>query len=127
MAGNPSLVPGILIRKFGRPARACSAVAAASVLAVSCASQQRRHFQRHPAVHAARTVPDRSKQIGGPRQILERQIEEQFLARLAFFDLLADRRVVGRAVLDGMVEDRRVGREARHRQLGDVAFERAAL
>src|SRR6266850_2529891 len=89
--------------------------------------QQGRYFQRHPAVDATRPVPDRSQQIGGPGQILQRQLEEQFLARLAFLDLLPDRRVVGRAVLDGMVEDRRVGREPRHGQLVDVALERAGL
>ncbi len=35
MAGRPSLVPGILMKRFGRPARACSSLAAASVLVVS--------------------------------------------------------------------------------------------
>src|SRR2546422_8027228 len=48
----------------------------------------------------------RSKQIGGPGQVLQRQLEEQFLARPAFLDLLPDGGVVGRAVLDGVVEDR---------------------
>src|SRR6516225_6341506 len=38
MAGRPSLVPGILIRRLGRPARACRFLAAAKVLAVSNAS-----------------------------------------------------------------------------------------
>src|SRR5262249_33073890 len=36
-------------------------------------------------------------------------------------------RVVGRAVLDGVVENRRVGRETGHRELVDVACERAGL
>ncbi len=35
MAGSPSFVPGILMCRLGRPARACSPVAAESVLAVS--------------------------------------------------------------------------------------------
>ena len=35
MAGSPSGVPGILMKRFGRAARACSSFAAASVLAVS--------------------------------------------------------------------------------------------
>ena len=35
MAGKPSRVPGILMNRFGRAARACSSLAAASVLAVS--------------------------------------------------------------------------------------------
>src|SRR5262249_34526825 len=57
----------------------------------------------------------------------ERQLEEQVLTRLAFPDLLPDRGVVGRAVLDGVVEDRRVGREPGHGEFVDVARERAAL
>ena len=39
MAGSPSLVPGILMKRFGRPARACRALAAARVLAVSWTSR----------------------------------------------------------------------------------------
>ena len=38
MAGKPSLVPGILMKRLGRPARVESFLAAAMVLAVSCAS-----------------------------------------------------------------------------------------
>ena len=35
IAGTPSLVPGILMKRFGRAARAESSFAAATVLAVS--------------------------------------------------------------------------------------------
>src|SRR5207245_6907380 len=90
-------------------------------------SQQRRHFERHPAVHAGRPVPDRSKQVGGSGQVLQRKLEKQFLARLAFLDLPPNGGVVGRAVLDGVVEDRRVRRKPRHGELVDVALERAGL
>ena len=38
MAGRPSFVPGILMNRFGRPARACKSFASRSVLAVSWAS-----------------------------------------------------------------------------------------
>ncbi len=58
--------------------------------------QERRHLQRHPAVHAVGPVVDRPKQVGGPGEILQRQIEEQILARLALLDFLRDRGVVGR-------------------------------
>jgi len=54
--------------------------------------QQRRHFQRHPAVHAARPVPDRSKQVGGPGQVLQRQLENSRspdLPSLTFFRIAA--------------------------------------
>src|SRR5262249_28386739 len=46
---------------------------------------------------------------------------------LALLDLLPNRCVVARAFLDGVVEDRRVGREARYRELFDVACERTRL
>ena len=46
---------------------------------------------------------------------------------LPFAQLLADGRVVGRAVLDRMVEDRRIRGQAGYRKLVDVAFERAAV
>src|SRR4029434_929712 len=61
------------------------------------------------------------------RQVFQRQLEEQRLARLAFRDLLADRAVVGRAVLDRVVEDGRVAAEARDRELSDVTLERSAV
>src|ERR1700757_5129891 len=38
--------------------------------------------------------------------------------------LLADCRIVGRAVLDGVVEDRRIRGQPRHRELVDIAPER---
>ena len=89
--------------------------------------QQGRHFQRHPAVHAIRPVIDGSKQVGSAGEVLQRQLEEQFLSRLALLELLADRGVVGRAVLDGLVEDGRIRGQPRHRQLVDVALERAVV
>src|SRR5258707_236154 len=45
--------------------------------------------------------------------------------RPAVLDLLLDRGVVRRAGLDRVVEDRRVGSQPRHRELPDVARERA--
>ena len=125
MAGRPSLVPGILMNRFGRPARAMQLLGRGE-RAGRVVGQQRRHLQRHPAVHAVRPVVDRPEQVGGPGEVLERQLEEQLLARLALVELLADRGVVGGAVLDGVVEDRRVRGEPRDRQLVDVALERAA-
>ena len=89
--------------------------------------QERRDLQRHPSVHAVRLVPGRAKEVGRPGEVFQGQLEEQRLARLALLDLLADCGVVRRAVLDGMVEDRGVGREPGHGQLVDVALERAGL
>src|SRR5262249_60689116 len=58
---------------------------------------------------------------------LERQIEEQLLAGPALVDLLLDGSVVVRAVLDRVVEDGRVRRESRDREVVDVARQRAVL
>ena len=78
MAGGTSLVPGILMRRFGRPAF-------------------------------------RVQGLGGREcQVFQGQLEEQGLARLAFLDLGPDGRIRGRAVLDGMIEDGRVGGEPGH-------------
>ena len=126
MAGRPSLVPGILMNRLGRPARACKSLAAASVLAVSWASSGDTSSDTQPSTPFG-PLPDRSKQVGGPGEVLERQVEEQLPRPTCRLELLADGGVVGGAVLDGVVEDRRVRGEPRHRQLVDVAFERAAV
>jgi hypothetical protein len=55
---------------------------------------------------------DWPKQIGGLLEVLEREFEEQSLARLAFFDLLANCGVVVVAILDGVIEDRGIRGEA---------------
>ena len=49
MAGRPSRVPGILMKRLGRPARACKSLAAASVLAVSWARSGDTSSDTHPS------------------------------------------------------------------------------
>ena len=58
--------------------------------------EQRRHFERHPAVDAVGPLVDWTEQIGGARQVFERELEEQLLAGLALRELVGDRGVVGR-------------------------------
>src|SRR5437868_4346386 len=70
---------------------------------------------------------DWPEHVGGAPEVVERQLEEKRLVRLAFGQLLADRRVVSRAVLDGVLEDRWIRCESRRRQLVDVTLERAAI
>lgn len=43
--------------------------------------QQRRDLKRHPAVDAVGAGEDPLKQVGGPAQIRQRQVEEQVLSR----------------------------------------------
>ena len=89
--------------------------------------QQWRHLQRHPSVHAIRAVVNRPEQVGGPGEIVQCQIEKKFLAGFSLRQFLADRGVVGGAVLDGVIKDRRVRGQPGHRQFVDVALERAAV
>jgi hypothetical protein len=114
MAGRPSLVPGILMKRFGRREGAGRVV-----------GQLGRDLQGDPAVDTVRQVVDRSKQIGGLPEVLQCQLEEQRLARLAFLQFLADGVVVVVTVLDGVIEDRGVRGKSRDRILLDVAAERA--
>src|SRR5215467_2297794 len=116
MAGRPSRVPGILMRRLGRAERARGVV-----------GEERRHLERDPAVHTVGAVPDGTEKIGGPRQVFDGQLEEERLPRLALAHLLPDGRVVGRAVLDGVIENGGIRGETGHGELVDVALEGAVL
>src|SRR5262249_41258501 len=70
---------------------------------------------------------DRLKQIGGPRQIRQSQVEEQILGQLRAGRALGNVAVVIGAVLDGMVEDCRIRGQPGHRKFLDVALQRAAV
>ncbi len=89
--------------------------------------QERRHFERHPAVHAIGPGKDRLEQVGGTGQIRKRQREEQVLGRLGRRRRPRHVLVIHGAVLDRIVEDRRVRGQPRHREIVDVAFQRAAV
>jgi hypothetical protein len=89
--------------------------------------QQRRYFQRHPSVHAVRLVEDGSKQVGGPRDVFKGQVEKEILAGFSPRQGLANHVIVGRAVLDGVIEDRRIRSQTRHRQFINVPFECAVV
>src|SRR5213076_2472788 len=83
-------------------------------------------LERDPAVDTVRRLVDGPEEIGGAGQILERELEEELLAGEPRRGLLADGRVVVVAVLDRVVEDRRVRGEPRDRQLLHVPGERPA-
>jgi hypothetical protein len=70
---------------------------------------------------------DWPEQVGRPSEVLQRQLEEERLARLTSAQLLANRRVVRRTVLDRVVEDRRVRGKPGDRQVPDVVLERASI
>jgi hypothetical protein len=60
------------------------------------------------------------KKIGGLPQILDRQLEEEGLARLAFFPFLADGIVVEVGVLNREVEDRGIRCKSCDREFLDI-------
>src|SRR5205085_689616 len=61
------------------------------------------------------------------RQVLDREVEEEVLSGPALGREPADPLVVVGALRDRLIEDRRVGREAGHRQLVHVLLERARI
>ena len=69
---------------------------------------------------------DRAKEVGGARQVFQCKLEEERLAGLSSRGLLMDGGVVVSAVLDRLVEDRRVGGQPGDRELVDVALKTAA-
>ena len=89
--------------------------------------QQRRNFQRNPTVHAACLVINELEQIRGLGEVLQCQLEKQLLSRLALRQFAFDRVIVVFAVLDHVIEDRRVGRQPGDRQLIDVTPEHTRL
>ena len=82
IAGTPSGVPGILMNRLGRCARRCSCATASMVPAVSFASKGETSSDTQPSTPPVRVV-DRTEQVGGLDQILERKLEKQRLARFA--------------------------------------------
>ena len=69
---------------------------------------------------------DRPKEIGGLSQVLDRKLEEERFAGLAFLRLLADGIVVEVRILDRQVEDRGIRSEPGDREIVDVVTQRPA-
>jgi hypothetical protein len=124
IAGTPAGVPGNLDEDVrprrlgvqpGRDRRSSSGVV----------DEQRRDLERDPAVDAAAAVVDRPEQVGGVGQVVDREREEQLLARAPGARQLADLIVVGVAGTDRLLEDGRVRGQSGDRVLGDVARQRA--
>ena len=61
MAGMPSGVPGILMNRLGRPARACSSLATASVVLVSRASSGDTSSDTKPSTPSVRSYTGRKR------------------------------------------------------------------
>src|SRR5262249_7021822 len=74
-----------------------------------------------------RPLVDRPEHLGGTCQIRQRQVEEQVLSRSCRWRLPGDVVVVVSAVLNGVVEDRRIGRQPGDREIVDVALQGSAV
>ena len=114
------------MKRFGLPARWWRSRAAANVRLVSWASKGETSSDTQPST-AVGPGEDRLKQIGGPRQIRQGQVEEQILGRLRAGRALGNVAVVVAAVLDRIIEDCRIRGQPGHRKFVDVALERAAI
>ncbi len=85
--------------------------------------EQGRDLERYPAVYPIGADVDRREEVGGVAQVGKRQLEEEILGRGGGGARLGDLLVVGVALRDRLVEDRRVGGEPGDRQTVDVAAE----
>ena len=94
---------------------------------VAVMRQQWRDFERDPAVGAGGTGVDTRERVSRAAQVVDGQREEEILPPEPGIDQVADGLVIGIAAVDGLVVDGGVRRQARHRQIGDVAIERAAV
>jgi hypothetical protein len=70
---------------------------------------------------------NRPEQVGGPHEIIQCQIKKKSFAGFSLCEFLANRDVVGSAVFEGVIKDRRVGGQSGHREFVDVTFKRAAV
>ena len=108
MAGRPSGVPGILMKRLGRPARACRSLASASVVLVSCASNGETSSDTQPSTPLVRSWMGRNRSaalVMSSMASSKNKSSPDFPC--ASFSRIAG--IVVRAALDGLVEDRRIG------------------
>ena len=126
IAGSPSLVPGILMKRFGLPARACRSLATASVVLVSCASSGDTSSDTQPSTPRVRSKTGRNRSAARvtSSSASSKNSASPDLPRLEF---AANRGVVVAAVLDRVVEDGRIRCQSRDRKVADVMLERAAF
>ncbi len=124
IAGSPCSVPGILMKRFGRPARACRSFACASVVLVSYASSGETSSETQPSTPQVRWWIGRKRSAASVRSssASSKKSLSPDLPSLSFLRMAGS---YARAILDGVVEDRRIRREARDRQLVDVPRQRA--
>ena len=125
IAEGTSVVPEILSEQIGPGRSGIERELRGPDRPLRVIREERRRFERDPAINAGRPIVDRLKQICGLLQIGDRKPEEQIFARNAGARQGADVLIVCGALGDRMVEDSRVRREPGDRQRVYVSFERA--
>ena len=93
-----------------------------AAFAVVC--QQRRNFERRPAIDATGGIVSRAKKVRCLSQVIEREFEKQRFPRFTLSRLLADVCVVCATGSDGLVEDRGVRCESGDGEIADIAPQR---
>ena len=114
------------MKRFGRSAFACRSAACLTVAPVSNASFGETSSETKPSTPSVRSCCG-LEQVGGPAQVGDRHLEEERLGVEALLAQLVHLVVVGVAGGDRLLEDRRVRRQARDRELVDVALQRPVV
>ena len=119
MAGIPASVAGTLIITLGRASRCQSASACSIVAWVSSARSGVHSNETNPSRPSARVVC-RAQQVGGPPDVVERELEKELLRTTQpGCDGVAKLVVVAVRAGDGLGEDRGVRGRAGDRAVGD--------
>ena len=120
IAGRPSCVAGILMNRFGRSTSACSRLASSIVASCRARGSGRPRARPSRRARSRRLVPRRAQDVAGVADVLDGEREEDLLGLGLGLEHLAELLVVGVALGDRGLEDRRVGRDA-----GDAVARRA--
>ncbi len=115
MAARPAGVPGILMKRFGRPAFSHSLRASLIVVPASFASRGETSSETQPSTPWVRSKIGR-KASAASRDLRWREVEEDAFAREPVAVQRPDRGVIGIGSLDRLVVDRRVRREPGDRE-----------
>src|SRR5262249_9985810 len=126
IAGRPSGVPGILMKRLGLPPRRCRSVAAATVLSVSWARSGDTSSDTHPSTPSvlAKVGRNSSAARGTAAKAQSKNRSSSDFAEAAFSRNVL---VIACAVLDRVIEDGGIRGEPCHRELIDIALERTGI
>ena len=114
IAESPAWVPGILMKTLSRSALACSS-AACSIVAAASSAKSGETSKRDESVDPVGALMHGGEEVGGGAQVGDREAEEEILGRARPRGIAGNLLIVGVPRGDRLIEDRRVGGEARNR------------